>query len=135
MPFYLAWIYSNFSHWNFKFFSISDLCLSYGTNPDLMPFIQTQFFVARYPQKLDCDGCTHTIAKSFLFRRANKSELKRRPITSLIKELFMTLVQEQELLLIHKLYKFDYLDLSKEIYLYMQINYTFSYLNHHHAII
>ena len=50
MPFYLAWIYSNFSRWNFKFFSISDL--SYGTNQDFMPFIQAQFFVARYPQKL-----------------------------------------------------------------------------------
>ena len=50
MPFYLAWIYSNFSRWNFKFFSISDL--SYGTNQDFMPFIQAQFFVAQYPQKL-----------------------------------------------------------------------------------
>ena len=50
MPFYLAWIYSNFSHWNFKFFSISDL--SYGTNQNFMPLIQAQFFVARYPQKL-----------------------------------------------------------------------------------
>ena len=50
MPFYLAWIYSNFSRWNFKFFSISDL--SYGTNQDFMPFIQAQFFVALYPQKL-----------------------------------------------------------------------------------
>ena len=50
MPFYLAWIYSNFSRWNFKFFSISDL--SYGTNQDFMPLIQAQFFFARYPQKL-----------------------------------------------------------------------------------
>ena len=50
MPFYLAWIYSNFSCWNFKFFSISDL--SYGTNQDFMPFILAQFFVARYPKKL-----------------------------------------------------------------------------------
>ena len=50
MPFYLAWIYSNFSRWNFKFFSISDL--SYGINQDFMPFIQAQFFVSWYPQKL-----------------------------------------------------------------------------------
>ena len=50
MPFYLAWIYANFSRWNFKFLSISDL--SYGTNQDFMPFIQAQFFVAQYPQKL-----------------------------------------------------------------------------------
>ena len=35
------------------FFSISDL--SYGTNQDFMPFIQAQFFVARYPQKLHSD--------------------------------------------------------------------------------
>ena len=50
MPFYLAWIYSNFSRWNFKFFSNSDL--SYGTNQNFMPFIQAQFFVAQYPQRL-----------------------------------------------------------------------------------
>ena len=50
MPFYLAWIYSNFSRWNFKFFSISEL--SYGTNQNFMPFIQAQFFVAQSPQKL-----------------------------------------------------------------------------------
>ena len=50
MSFYLAWIYTNFSRWNFKFLSISEL--SYGTNQDFMPFIQAQFFVARYPQKL-----------------------------------------------------------------------------------
>ena len=50
MPFYLAWIYSNFSRWNFKFFSHSEL--SYGTNQDFMPFIQAQFFVAQYPQNL-----------------------------------------------------------------------------------
>ena len=53
MPFYLALIFSNFSHWNFKFFSISDL--SYGTNQDFMPFIQAQFFVAQYSQKLHSD--------------------------------------------------------------------------------
>ena len=50
MPFYLAWIYLNFNRWNFQFFTISDL--SCGTNQDFMPFIQAQFFVARYPQKL-----------------------------------------------------------------------------------
>ena len=50
MPFYLAWIFSNFSHWKFKSFSISEL--SYGTNQDFIPFIQAQFFVAQYPQKL-----------------------------------------------------------------------------------
>ena len=50
MPFYLAWIYSDFSRWNFKFFSISEL--SYGTNQDFMPFIQAQFFVAQYPKEL-----------------------------------------------------------------------------------
>ena len=50
MPFYLVWIFSNFIHWNFRFFSISDL--SYGANQDFMLFILAQFFVARYPQKL-----------------------------------------------------------------------------------
>ena len=50
MPFYLAWIYANFSRWNFEFLSISDL--SYGTNQDFISFIQAQFFVAQYPQKL-----------------------------------------------------------------------------------
>ena len=50
MSFYLAWIYPNFSRWNFKFFSNSDL--SYGTNQDFMPFIQAQFFVTQYHQKL-----------------------------------------------------------------------------------
>ena len=50
MSFYLACIYSNFSCWNLEFFSISDLF--FGTNQDFMPFIQAQFFVAQYPQKL-----------------------------------------------------------------------------------
>ena len=54
MPFYLAWIISNFNRWNFKFFSNSEL--SYGTNQDFMPSIQAQFFVAQYPQKLYSDG-------------------------------------------------------------------------------
>ena len=42
MPFYLAWVYSKFSRWNFKFFSNSEL--PHGTNQDFMPFIQAQFF-------------------------------------------------------------------------------------------
>ena len=54
MPFYLAWIYSSFSLWNFKFISIYDL--SYGTNQDFMPFIKAQFFVARYPKKYTVSG-------------------------------------------------------------------------------
>ena len=61
MPFYLAWIYSNFSRWNFKFFSISDL--SYGTNQDFMPFILAQFFVVRYPQKLHSERELETDAE------------------------------------------------------------------------
>ena len=59
MPFYLAWIYSNFSRWNFKFFSNSEL--SYGTNQDFMPFFHAQFFVARYPQKLHSVTYLHYI--------------------------------------------------------------------------
>ena len=50
MPFYLAWTYSKFNHWNFEFYSILDL--SYGPNQYFMPFILAQFFVAWYPQKL-----------------------------------------------------------------------------------
>ena len=67
MPFYLAWIYSNFSRWNFKFFSISDL--SYGTNQDFMPFIQAQFFVAQYPQKLHSElyGTYHDYSVNVLW--------------------------------------------------------------------
>ena len=82
MPFYLAWIYSNFSRWNFKFFSISDL--SYGTNQDFMPFIHAQFFVARYPQKLH-SGLLYTIAQKSVKRTYiryffNAAILQERPL-------------------------------------------------------
>ena len=59
----------NFSRWNFKFFSISDL--SYGTNQDFMPFIQAQFFVARYPQKLHSDLDNSKSFKNLMISRGH----------------------------------------------------------------
>ena len=94
MPFYLAWIFSNFSRWNFKFFSISDL--SYGTNQDFMPFIHAQFFVARYPQKLHSEvQCKDSTYDAFII-----SECKQK-ICNWLVSVSLSLIEDLEINLDH----------------------------------